>query len=262
MIGQDIAGRRVLVTGAARGMGRAIALTFGRAGAHVLALGRSAASLAGLGDELRGLPAGFTPLACALARAADIAAAAAAAGTVDVLINNAGIAGAESPFLAMTPEARQEVLAVNLTAPFRLSQLVARRMVADGRGGVILHNASIAASAVDGEYSHYSASKAGLLALMRSMAVELAPHRIRVNAVSPGYARTTMTTGLLPEDRQAILSTGFVRAPIRRIVEAEEVANAFLFLASDAASGITGTNLVVDGGLTANHYVMETLPRA
>jgi NAD(P)-dependent dehydrogenase (short-subunit alcohol dehydrogenase family) len=139
------------------------------------------------------------------------------------------------------------------------SRLAARHMAEQG-GGVILHNASIAASAADGAFSHYSASKAGLLALMRSMAVELAAHNIRVNAVSPGYTRTDMTMQFFPEDQHEFLTRRFRRAPANRIVEVEEVASAFVFLASREASGITGINLVVDGGLTANHFIMETFP--
>lgn len=257
---ESLKSRRVLVTGAARGMGKAIALAFARAGAELTLLGRTAESLAATLDALERAGATARSIACDLRRPEAISAALDQAGTPDVLVNNAGIAGAEMPFLDLTAAEWHEVLAVNLHAPFLLSQHVARAMVRDGRSGVILHNASIAASAVDGAYAAYSVSKAGLLALMRSMAVELAPHRIRVNAVSPGYTQTEMTTSLFTEDQQEFLTTGFLRAPIRRIVTAEEVAQAFVFLASDAASGITGTNLVVDGGLTANLYVMETLP--
>jgi NAD(P)-dependent dehydrogenase (short-subunit alcohol dehydrogenase family) len=143
-----------------------------------------------------------------------------------------------------------------------MSQLVAKSMVESGKDGVILHNGSIAASAADGQYTHYSVSKAGLLALMRSMAVELAPHNIRVNAVSPGYTRTDMITSLFPGDQQEFLTKAFVRAPVHRLVEVEEIANAFVFLASNQASGMTGANLVVDGGLTANLYIMETFPKS
>jgi NAD(P)-dependent dehydrogenase (short-subunit alcohol dehydrogenase family) len=130
-----------------------------------------------------------------------------------------------------------------------------------GRGGVILNNASIAGLGVDGPFAHYSASKAGLLALTRSLAVELAPLKIRVNAVSPGYTRTEMTMQYFGPEAEPFLSSGFDRVPIKRLVEAEEVANAFVFLASDAASGMTGANLVVDGGLTSNLYIMETFPK-
>lgn len=258
---RQLAGKRVLVTGAARGMGRAIALAFGEAGADLILFGRSAESLSSTLSALERAGTGAQAIACDLRRPEAIMAAVAAAGTPDVLINNAGIAGAEMAFLDLTETEWHDVLAVNLHAPFILGQAVARAMVKAGRSGVILHNASIAASAVDGAYAAYCVSKAGLLALMRSMAVELAPHRIRVNAVSPGYTQTEMTTSLFTDDQQEFLTRGFTRAPIRRVVTAEEVAQAFVFLASDAASGITGTNLVVDGGLTANLYVMETLPR-
>jgi NAD(P)-dependent dehydrogenase (short-subunit alcohol dehydrogenase family) len=94
------------------------------------------------------------------------------------------------------------------------------------------------------------------------MAVELAPHGIRVNSVSPGYTRTDMTTQFFGPDMAEFLAAGFVRAPIRRLVTPQEVAATFIFLASDAASGITGTNIIVDGGLTANLFIMETFPRS
>ncbi len=141
----------------------------------------------------------------------------------------------------------------------RRQSAVAEAALDRGGGGVILQNASIAAGGVDGPYTHYSASKAGLLAVMRSMAVELAPFGIRVNAVSPGYTRTQMTTQNVTTEQAVSMSTSFARVPLRRLVEPSEVADAFVFLASDAASAITGTNLVVDGGLTANLYIMETL---
>ena len=126
-------------------------------------------------------------------------------------------------------------------------------------GGVILNNASIAGLNTDGLYAHYAASKAGLLSLNRSMAVELAPYNIRVNAISPGYTDTPMTEESVTPEMLTRLRTSFNRVPIRRMVTTEEVAAAFAFLASDEASGITGVNLVVDGGLTANWYILETL---
>jgi NAD(P)-dependent dehydrogenase (short-subunit alcohol dehydrogenase family) len=243
-------------------MGRAIAEAFARAGATVALWGRTLASVEAAAAAIG---QGSFAVDCDVASPASIASAfeatLARAGRTDILVNNAGISGEAAPFLDTTEAQWDEMLSLNLKSPMIAIQLAARHMAQRG-SGVIIHNASIAAAGVDGPFAHYSASKAGLLALMRSMAVELAPHGIRVNAVSPGYTCTDMTMQFFPPAQAEFLTSRFVRAPIKRIVEAAEVANAFVFLASNAASGITGTNLVVDGGLTANLYIMETFPQS
>jgi NAD(P)-dependent dehydrogenase (short-subunit alcohol dehydrogenase family) len=254
------AGQCVIVTGASRGMGRAIAEAFASEGARLALWGRTRKTLEKAAADIGGDAFAIT---CDMGNARHVEQAFTTtlerAGQVHVLVNNAGISGDAVPFLDMTEEAWDGMMAVNLKGAMLASRLAARHMAERG-GGVILHNASIAASAADGAFSHYSASKAGLLALMRSMAVELAAHNIRVNAVSPGYTRTDMTMQFFPEDQHEFLTRRFRRAPANRIVEVEEVASAFVFLASREASGITGINLVVDGGLTANHFIMETFP--
>lgn len=116
-------------------------------------------------------------------------------------------------------------------------------------------------SGADGTCASYNASKAGLLGLNRTMAVELAPHRIRVNCVSPGFTHTDMTEKAVGTETLDYLLHSFERVPMRRLVEPEEVAAAFAFLASDDAAAITGINLIVDCGVTANLYILETLPR-
>jgi meso-butanediol dehydrogenase / (S,S)-butanediol dehydrogenase / diacetyl reductase len=140
-----------------------------------------------------------------------------------------------------------------------VSQRAARTMV-DRGGGVILHNASIDASGGDGPFASYNAAKAGLLGLNRTMALELAVHGIRVNAVSPGFTHTDMTERAVGPKLMEYLTKDFDRVPMRRLVKPEEVAAAFAFLASDDAAGITGINLTVDCGLTANWYILETIP--
>src|SRR5581483_7939152 len=187
-----------------------------------------------------------------------VAAALERAGRIDVLINNAGNRD-QTEFLEMREDAWDDVFATNLKGPFLLSQAAAKVMVEQG-GGVILHTASIDSNGGDGTFASYSASKAGLLGLNRTMAIELAPYNIRVNCVSPGYTESANLAMFVGADVAEYLKTSFMRVPMKRMVKTDEVAAAFAFLASDDASGITGTELRVDCGLTANLYVLETMP--
>jgi NAD(P)-dependent dehydrogenase (short-subunit alcohol dehydrogenase family) len=179
---------------------------------------------------------------------------------VDVLVNNAGI-GLETPFLQIPEEEWDRVLTTNLRAPFLLSQLIAREMARTG-GGAIVHIASIDASGGDGPYASYNASKAALLGLNRTMAIELAEHGIRVNCVSPGFTHTDMTEEAVPPELMDFLLHRFDRVPMRRLVRPDEVAAACAYLASEDASAVTGVDLTVDCGLTANWYILETLEGA
>jgi NAD(P)-dependent dehydrogenase (short-subunit alcohol dehydrogenase family) len=179
-------------------------------------------------------------------------------GAIEVLVNNAGIDD-DTPFVDVDRERWREIIATNLTAPFVMSQSVARVMRATG-GGSIVHNASIDASGGDGPFVAYNASKAGLLGLNRTMAMELAAYGIRSNCVSPGFTHTEMTENAVGPKLMEYLQGSFARVPMRRLVRPEEVAAAFVFLASDEASAITGTELRVDCGLTSNWYILETLP--
>ncbi|MBA3434478.1 MAG: glucose 1-dehydrogenase [Actinobacteria bacterium] len=253
------AGKNVIVTGAGRGIGRAIAERFAAEGASVLAVGRmlgpieETASLCGEHAWATSADVGRSPdVEAAIARAME------RWGRIDVLVNNAGIDD-ETPFLEMTEAAWDAVIQTNVKGPFLMSQRVAREMAKTG-GGVILHNASIDALGGDGSFASYNASKAALLGLNRTMALELAPRGIRVNCVSPGFTHTDMTERSVGPKLMEYLTTSFERVPMRRLVRPDEIAAAFSFLASDDASAITGQNLVVDCGLTANWFILETLP--
>jgi NAD(P)-dependent dehydrogenase (short-subunit alcohol dehydrogenase family) len=252
--------KTAVVTGATRGMGRVIAAAFAAEGASVAVWSRDAAAAAAAAAAMG--PRAFG-IGCDVAREDDIAAATAATlartGRLDVMVANAGIALDPVPFLEMTAARWDGMMAVNLRGAM-LSALHAARHMAGAGGGAIVLNASIAAHGRDGAYAHYSASKAGLIGLLKTMAVELAPLGIRVNAVSPGYTRTEMTMEVMPGADGGSGGPAFARSPQNRLVEPEEIAAAVLFLASDAASAVTGHDLVVDGGLTANLWIMETFP--
>jgi NAD(P)-dependent dehydrogenase (short-subunit alcohol dehydrogenase family) len=251
-------GKTVVVTGAGRGIGRAIAERFSSEGADVLCVGRTREPL----EETAVLCDSAWVVTGDVSRSEDVDGVLAAAlerwERIDVLVNNAGIDD-ETPFLDMSEEDWRAVIETNLTGVFLMSQRVARAM-RDAKGGVILHNISIDALGGDGSFASYNASKAALLGLNRTMALELAQYGIRVNGVSPGFTHTDMTERAVGPELMAYLNGSFERVPMRRLVKPAEIAAAFAFLASDDASAITGQNLVVDCGLTANWFILETLP--
>jgi NAD(P)-dependent dehydrogenase (short-subunit alcohol dehydrogenase family) len=256
------AGRNVIVTGGGRGIGQATAQAFGAEGAAVLVTGRNVADLSATVDQI-GQAGGRAWLAeCDVTDESAVDAVVARAverwGAIHVLINNAGVDD-DTPFLDINRERWRAVIDTNLTGAFLMAQAVARQMARTG-GGVILHTASIDASGADGPFAAYNASKAGLLGLSRTMAVELAGYGIRSNCVSPGFTHTAMTERAVGPEMMSYLNGSFARVPQRRLVRTDEVADAFLYLASDQASAITGTELRVDCGLTANLYILETLP--
>ena len=256
------AGRNVIVTGASRGIGQATALAFAAEGADVLALGRAVTDLEQTVGQVSAAGGRAWLAECDVTDSSAVDAVVARAaerwGAIHVLINNAGVDD-DTPFLDIDRARWRGVIDTNLTGAFLMAQAVARQMARTG-GGVILHTASIDASGADGPYAAYNASKAGLLGLNRTMAVELASRGIRSNCVSPGFTHTAMTEQAVGPRLMDYLNGSFARVPQRRLVRTDEVAQAFLFLASDHASAITGIDLRVDGGLTANWYILETLP--
>jgi NAD(P)-dependent dehydrogenase (short-subunit alcohol dehydrogenase family) len=255
-------GKYAIVTGGGRGIGRAIALAFADQGAHVAVLGRTRVDLDATVSLAEGRIGSVTPHVCDIRDEAQIASAtaelAARWGRIDILVNNAGIDD-DTPFLEIDRDRWRDILDTNLTAVFVFSQEVARVM-RDNGGGVILHTASIDGSGGDGPYAAYNSSKAALLGLNRTMALELAKYGIRSNCVSPGVTATDMTVTSAGPAMMDYLENSFDRVPMRRLVRTEEVAAAFVFLASSEASAITGIDLTVDAGLTSNWYILETLP--
>ncbi|TCN53384.1 gluconate 5-dehydrogenase/3-oxoacyl-[acyl-carrier protein] reductase/2-deoxy-D-gluconate 3-dehydrogenase [Rhodococcus sp. SMB37] len=248
-----------VVTGGGRGLGLAMARGLGQAGAKVVIAGRSketlddaAATMAAEGVEVLAVPTDVSDFA-AIERMFDVVIG--WAGKIDIAINNAGI-GHEAPIVDEKVEEWEQDLRVMLTAPFLVIQQAARRM---DSGGAVVNISSIDARAADGTFASYNAAKAGLISLTKSAAVELAPLGLRVNSVSPGYASTDMVAEELGPAMLARMTKHFDRVPMKRMVTVEEVANAVVFLASPLASGITGTDLIVDGGTLANLYIQETL---
>jgi NAD(P)-dependent dehydrogenase (short-subunit alcohol dehydrogenase family) len=244
-------GKRALITGGARGIGRGIVERFLQEGANVVALDRRADLLKALRCELDGASDRLATVVCDLAESSGIPSAVSqswdAFGGLDILVNNAGIAYRE-PLAAIAESTWDQVMNVNLKAMFLISQQVSGRMIAQGTGGAIVNMASKNGLAASSMLTHYNASKGGVVLLTKSLSVELAQHGIRVNAVAPGFIDT-------PLDRELKLKETLnltARTPLGRLGTIEEAANAFLFLASDEASYITGTTLVVDGGHLAN----------
>ncbi|MBO9604912.1 MAG: SDR family oxidoreductase [Paenibacillaceae bacterium] len=246
-------GKRALVTGGARGIGKGVAERFAEEGARVVLLDVRLEELKQAEAELKERGFDVASLVCDLSDPGQIAEAAAAAwsvwGGLDILINNAGIAYRE-PFLDIPADHWDRVIDINLKGMFVLSQLVSRRLVEQGTGGAIVNMASKNGLGGSSMLAHYNASKGGVVLLTQSMAAELAAHGIRVNGVAPGFIDTPLDRELKQKENNSLYLTA--RTPMGRLGTIREVANAFLFLASDEASYVTGATLVVDGGHLAN----------
>jgi NAD(P)-dependent dehydrogenase (short-subunit alcohol dehydrogenase family) len=252
-----LAGTTCLVTGAGQGLGRAIAAEMAAGGAHVALVDRNADTVAEAAAAIRATGAAAEAHALDVTDAAGFAALVAdlaARRRIDVLVNNAAINPPARTILEDTQDDWDHTLDVNLKAVWRGSKLVAPHMVAAG-GGRIVHIASVQGFVSSGRCGAYNAAKGGVIGLTVSMAVELAPHGILVNAVAPGFLRTPMSVvdGVdetdTPAFRDWYLARG--RIPLRRAGTPEDVAGTVVFLASPLCRWMTGQVLVVDGGMTA-----------
>jgi len=254
-----LVGRSALVTGAASGVGRATAKRFAAEGATPICLfDRDEHNLAGVAAEVTEAGSAVIQFLGDVSSDRDCQEAVdrtvAEAGALDILLSNAP-AHSSAGILDMSVDEWDRVLRVNLRASFVLGQLAARAMVSSGRGGVILYTASVSALGASMQYAHYGASKAGIVNLAKTMAIELVGHGIRVNTVSPGPLDTPQSLAVLgSEEAMARARESWPLVPMNRLGTAEEIAAAFAYLASDDASYVTGHNLVVDGGLTAHAY--------
>jgi 2-dehydro-3-deoxy-D-gluconate 5-dehydrogenase len=251
----DLSGRVAAVTGGNRGIGRAMALGLARAGASVAVLARNAEQNQSVLAELKviGKPALVVPLDVTdrpgLAPA--IEKIERSLGGIDILVNNAGIAILSGGVLNETADEWDKTIATHLNACFLLSQLVAKSMVKRKSGGKIINLASMYSIFGSGLVPSYSAAKGGIVQLTKSLAIELAPHNIQVNAIAPGWIETDMTSAV----RSSPMNDGIIaRTPAKRFGKPEEIIGATVFLASEGADFITGVTLPVDGGFSIFSY--------
>lgn len=240
----DLSGKRALVTGSTRGIGRAIAEGLIAQGAQVVISSEDAADTARVAGEL-----GMPGLACdvaddaALARLVDFAQA--QLGGLDVLVCNAGITGKAGSFADIDMDDYARVMGVNLRSQVVLCNL-ALPLVAENGGGAVILVSSISALRGNGRINAYALAKAGVAQLARNLAVEWGPRNVRVNAIAPGFIATELSQPLL--DDPAFMARRMAMTPLRRPGNPQEVAGAAVFLASPAGGFVTGQTLVVDGG--------------
>jgi NAD(P)-dependent dehydrogenase (short-subunit alcohol dehydrogenase family) len=248
---RDLRGTVALVTGASRGLGRAFALALAEAGADLALAARSVDDLQRTAEEAAKYDVRAEAFRADMREAGEIEAlvegATRAFGRIDVLVNNAGISGAEKPVLDLARQEWEEALAVNLLGPALLARAVARGMV-ERRQGRIINVASIAGLVPVSRLGPYCVSKAALIQLTRVMALELARHNVQVNALCPGYFRTPMNETFFATPKgQAVVQHAI---PMQRLGDPKELAPMVVFLASEASSFMTGSVVVVDGGQT------------
>lgn len=251
----------LFVTGAARGLGKAIVERFLQDGYRVLALDSNAETLIAAQSEWAVGEQMITVVADVRQRD-EIQQALETVmtrwGRIDVLANVAGIS-VEEEFLDIQPDTWQRIIDINLTGVFNVAQIVARQMAQQENGGVILNMSSKNGITAEVKYAHYNASKAGIILLTQSMAVDLAQYGIRVNAVAPGYIVTPLSQGMDSPEFMEFYRSQLI--PLGRLGEPKDIAGVFAFLASDDARFITGHTLVIDGGqLSHDGRLLHSFP--
>ncbi|WP_066705889.1 SDR family NAD(P)-dependent oxidoreductase [Celeribacter ethanolicus] len=253
----DFTGRTALVTGAASGLGLAMARAFVGAGAHVVLFDLDEDGVRAAADALNAdHPGRVMALAGSITDTGTVAAACEAAvafgGRLDVVMNNAGISG-NGPSLDLDEATWRRGIDINLSGAFFVAQAAGRIMAEQG-GGSIVNTASMYGVVTAPERAAYCAAKAGVVALTKVLAIEWADRNIRVNAIAPGYVRTALTENLAAQGRLDLDALN-ARVPAGRLGTPEEIASASLFLASDASAYVTGQTLVADGGWSSYSYL-------
>ena len=251
-------GKKAIVTGGAAGIGKSIVEAFVREGAHVAIFDLHLDKAQNVVEDVSGLGGKACAIQCEVGFSDQVARAFAEAdrqlGGLDILVNNAGLIR-QSPVVEMPEEDWDFILRNNLKSVFLCSKEAAKRMIAQQRGGRIIAISSIHAVLSEPNCGHYTAAKGGIEAFCRTLATELAPHKVTVNFVRPGATFTELT---LPMYTQSVKRALFERSSLKEIAEASWIAAGVVFLASDDARYMTGQDLTIDGG-----YVMDgSLPGA
>lgn len=246
----DLTDKVAIVTGASSGLGRRFGLILAKAGAKVAIAARRADRLSDLAREIEAFDGRAVPVPLDVADPSSVRQAVATAetelGPISILVNNAGTVVVK-PLLEHDESDWDRVIDTNLKGAWLMAQEVARHMVRLGHGGSIINIASMLGLMTQPQVPSYCASKAAVIHLTRAMAVELAPHKIRVNAIAPGYFESDMTRDYLASDAGRAMAA---RIPLGRTGAADELDGALLLLASDASAYMTGAVITVDGGQT------------
>jgi len=250
----DLRGKRALVTGASSGIGKVVAQAYMQAGAHVAIAARHSEALEEVAAEIAaGAPTGHrdvVPIRCDVTQPDQVTdmldRVTEKLGGIDIAVCNAGIVTVNG-ILDMPLDEFQEIQHTNVTGVFLTAQASARAMVRQGQGGVIINTASMSGHIINipQRVAHYCTSKAAVIQLTKAMAVELAPHQIRVNSVSPGYILTELVVPFTEYHRQ-----WEPKIPLGRMGRPDELTGLYLYLASAASSYMTGSDIVIDGGYT------------
>jgi sorbose reductase len=244
----DLRGKRALVTGASSGIGKKVALAYVQAGAEVAIAARHSEVLEEVAAQLTAAGGKVVPICCDVTQPDQVTEmlekTTAAFGGIDIAVCNAGIISVV-PMLEMAPAEFQRIQDTNVTGVFLTAQAAARAMVRQGQGGVIINTASMSGHIINlpQQVGHYCATKAAVIHLTKAMAVEFAPHKIRVNSVSPGYILTELV-----EPYAEYHALWEPKIPMGRLGRPEELTGLYLYLASEASSYMTGSDVVIDGG--------------
>jgi NAD(P)-dependent dehydrogenase (short-subunit alcohol dehydrogenase family) len=248
----DLSGKASIVTGAGRGIGRSIALGYAEAGSNVVLCARTQSELEMVAEEVRAKGVDALVVPCDVSDGAQIRAVVDAAvdrfGAIDVLVNNAGLT-VKTPAEDYSLEDWNRIIQVNLTGVFLFAQCVGRQMIGQRRGRII-NIGSVAARTAITDSVAYCASKAGVDMVTKVLAVEWAKHGVQVNAIGPAYIETPQVKAIA-DARAGFADNIARRTPMGRLGQPDEIVGAAIFLASDAASYVTGETVTVDGGWTA-----------